>query len=368
MNIIRYVYFGSPFRTICTTILVWLALWSCIPARAQSTEPRRKVTLDSSYVVDLSRRPTVRFYLSNKFNSLLVRSIGPEEDLRYRPNSHYNIGVGASYRRLTLNIGVPTPFANTDVDSKGRTRYFDAQANVYGDRQATNLFLQVYKGYHITSHTKAQLGWVQETDFPYRSELVQYNIGISTLRILQPERFSYRATFNQDAIQYRTQGSWLVGGYFTSYSVRGDSAIVPTRLANGTGDALGTTKALSMDLGPMVGRAVTIVHKRSWFFTASGAAGVGPGARRFSGGLDDGGQWRANVAWHFQARAGAGYNSRSWFFGAIYSQEFIGHVGERAQGYRWDVGNLKMIAAKHLLKRPPRAVDKGVRWINDQTH
>lgn len=334
----------------------------------QGRERPHKVVVDTNYVVDLSRKPTVRIYVSNKFNSLLIRATGPEEDLRYRPNSHYNIGVGASYRRVTLNIGVPTPLAKTDLDSKGRTRYFDAQANVYGDRQASNLFLQVYKGYHVTSHTKAQLGWEQETDFPYRSDLVQYNIGISTLRILQPERFSYRATFNQDAIQFRTQGSWLVGGYFTSYSVRGDSAIVPNRLADGTGDARGTTKALSMDLGPMAGRAVTIVYKRSWFLTASGAAGMGPGARKFKAGMDDEGQWRWNIAWHFQARAGAGYNSRSWFFGVIYNQEFIGHIGEEARGYRWDVGNLKVIAAKHLLKHPPRAVDKGVRWINDQTH
>ncbi|MBK6882697.1 MAG: DUF4421 family protein [Flavobacteriales bacterium] len=118
--------------------------------------------------------------------------------------------MGASYRRLTLNIGVPMPFVNTDKDTRGRTRYVDAQANLHTASQSSNIFLQVFKSYHITSHESSALQWEQPTAFPYRADLLQYNIGISSLRIMDPGRFSYRAVFNQDAWQKRSQGSWVV--------------------------------------------------------------------------------------------------------------------------------------------------------------
>ncbi len=76
--------------------LAWCA--SCGGAIAQGTS-RAQRALDTLYVRDFSSRPTVRMYVSTKFNSLVIRAEEPNTDLRYQPNGHYNIGLGMSYRR-----------------------------------------------------------------------------------------------------------------------------------------------------------------------------------------------------------------------------------------------------------------------------
>lgn len=319
---------------------------------------------DAAYVTDLSQRVTLRLYGSHKFNSMLMRAGDGATDLRFRPNGQVNIGVGASLRKLTLNIGVRMPFVNDDDDEKGRTRFLDAQANLYGTKQASNLFLQVYSGYHITSHTKEALGWQQPTDHPYRGDLLQYNIGISSLRIVNHERFSYRAGFNQDAVQLRSQGTWLLGGYLTSYFLQADSALVPFQLRTDFPRSTGVRKAGFYDIGPMGGYAHTHVFGKGVFATASAALGAGPSVqvRRVVG---DGGEERDvyfGPGWHAQFRVAAGYNSRLRYVGIVFTQEHIGYIQRSQQQFSWDVGLVRVVFAQRFKERP-KAMDRSTRWL-----
>lgn len=335
----------------------------------QSKKAKERIQEDTLYVMDLSRRPTLRVYGSNKFNSMVVRSNSGYTDLRYRPNGKYIIGVGASYRRLTLNIGVPMPFVNTDNDRLGRTRYLDAQANLHTPTQSSNLFLQVYKGYHISSHSKELLQWDQPTEVPYRADLLQYNIGLSTLRILNPERFSYRAAFNQDAWQKRSQGSWLAGGYLTCYVVNADSGLVPVRIANEFTERSDLRKGVFLDLGVLGGYAYTLVVDRHWFATLSGAIGAGPAAQFLRSDKGEG-TYRSNtlgLGWHAQFRGAIGYNSRTHYVGIIYNQETIAYVKGQSNGFAWDVGNIRLFLAMRLQRKAPRIVEKGFRWLEKET-
>ncbi|HPF89474.1 MAG TPA: DUF4421 domain-containing protein [Flavobacteriales bacterium] len=323
-----------------------------------------KAQQDTNYVKDYSRRITYRTYLSHKFNSLQVHSSAPGEDLRYRPNGRVNFGVGASLRKFTLNIGVPIPFLNDDNDRKGRTRYLDAQANIYGTKQASNLFLQVFKGYHITSHSKAMLGWDGSTAFPYRRDLLQYNIGLSSLRILNHSRFSYRAGFNQDAIQLRSQGTWLIGGYLTAYVVRADSSLIPGRLRDQFPATADVRSASYFDLGPMVGYAYTHVMGRKWFATVSGAVGAGGSVQvaRHEGPIDAHTESHAGVGWHSQFRVALGYNTSRRYIGALFSQEHIGYLQRAGERFTWDVGVVRVVFALRFRERPA-SVERGTRWL-----
>ena len=337
--------------------MIFLLVIALAPVRISAQQ-------DTTYVKDYSRRITYRTYLSHKFNSLQVHATGAGDDLRYRPNGRINIGVGASLRKFTLNIGVPVPFLNDDNDRKGRTRYLDAQANVYGTRQASNLFLQVFKGYHITSHTKAMLGWEGSTELPYRADLLQYNIGLSSLHILNHRRFSYRAGFNQDAVQLRSQGTWLVGGYLTAYVVRADSSLIPSRSRDqfpATADVRG---ASYYDLGPMVGYAHTHVMGRKWFATVSGAVGAGGSLQvaRYDGPMHDLTENRSGVGWHSQFRVALGYNTAQRYVGALFSQEHIGYLQRDGGRFTWDVGVVRVVYAQRFRDRPA-SVERGTRWL-----
>ncbi|MEO8591253.1 MAG: DUF4421 family protein [Flavobacteriales bacterium] len=329
---------------------------------------RAQRALDSLYVRDFSSRPTIRAYVSSKFNSLVIQANDPFTDLRYQPNGHYNIGIGASYRRLTLNIGLPMPFVPSDVEEKGRTRYLDAQATLHTNKQSSNLFLQVFKGYHITSHSLEQLGWTQPTSYPYRSDLVQFNIGLSTLRIVDDEHFSYRATFNQDAWQQRTKGSWLYGGYATCYVLNADSALIPSALQEEFRSSSALTRGVLIDLGPMGGYVHTFVYKRHWFLTLSGALGLGPSLQRIEFSDTEGMDTRADIGpgWHAQLRGGIGYNSRYYYAGVLFNQERVAYLFQAQDRYAWDVGNFRVIVAMRLRDRP-KQVDRGLRWLKKNT-
>jgi len=323
---------------------------------------------DADYVTDLSRRFTLRFYVSHKFNTLRLIAQGDARDLVYRPNGNINFGLGASIRKFTLNIGVRIPWLNQDDDRKGKTRFLDAQAYVYGAKQATSVFLQVFKGYHLIRRDPQELGWGGPTAFAYRPDLVQYTIGASSLRMLNHRRFSYRAAFNQDAVQKRSQGSVLLGGYISAYVLQADSSIVPDREADSFPERARPSRAGLYDIGPLIGYACTLVLGKRFFLTGNVAAGNGLGVQ-VTAHETAGGYARSVVVgpgWHAQFRAALGYNSRSRYFGLVYSQEYVGYLQRTQRTFSWDVGLVRLILAQRL-QRGPRSIERAGRWLERRT-
>lgn len=323
---------------------------------------------DTLFVNDYSSKPTLRVYGSTKFNNMVIKSDPGSQNLFYRPNGKYIIGVGVSYKRLTLNIGLPMPFVNNDNDKRGRSRYIDAQGNILSPERATNIFLQYYQGYHITSHPASVVEWDQPTEFPYRADLFQFNIGLSTLRIANSGEFSYRAAFNQDAWQKKTSGSWLYGGYATAYFVKGDSAVVPTRLTGDFTDAAAISKGTFLDLGPMGGYARTFVYKQHWFVTLSAALGVGISVQdlKFPVQGTERHTTEFGPGWHAQWRGAMGYNSRRHCVVLFYNQEHVGYLLKEQDRFAWNVGNVRIMYAKRIGYKP-KGVDKGLKWLQKRT-
>ncbi len=341
-----------------------MLLASCVslPLHAQ----KHKETFDTLYVNDYSHILTGRAYFSTKDNSFALRSEAPGRDLVYRPNNQINWGLGASYRALTLNIGIRMPLVNDNNERFGKTRYLDAQANIHTKRTATNLFLQVFRGYNLSSHTLAEVGWPALAERPYRPELYQFNIGFSSLRIANNDRFSYRASFSQDAWQKRSQGSWLVGGYATFFGVRADSSLVPSTLADQFTPEVSLRRGSLFDAGPMGGYVYTLVHREHWFATLSTVGGMGiamqglthpdplDGSEEYSFG--------AGAGYRFQLRAAAGYNSRRHYVGLSFNQERVGHFLGDGQQFTWTVSNIRFNMVRRFDMRV-KFMDRGIRWL-----
>lgn len=341
-----------------------LLLASCCLLAASATAQPRAGAFDTLYVLDMSRILTGRVYLSTKDNAFTLGARGAERDLTYRPNNRINLGVGASYRALTLNIGFGVPFLNDDDVVRGETRYFDAQANIYTKRQATNLFLQVFSGYYVDTYDLSELNWTPIAIRPYRPDVWQFNFGVSSVRILQSDRFSYRASFNQDAWQRRSAGSWLLGGYATYFAVRADSSLVPSTLAGRFTTDVRLRNGDFMDLGPMGGYACTFVLAEHWFATISGVAGLGLTYQDIAFPFRDGEQRRKGwgIGWHAQWRMGMGYNSRRHYVGLSYNEERIGYFLGEQQRFTWVVSNLRFNVVRRFNVSIP-FMDRGIRWF-----
>lgn len=334
---------------------------------AQAAHGQARDTFDTTHVKDYSHILTGRFYLSTKYNKLQLGGLKSTKALTFRPNNKVNFGFGASYRALTLNIGVGVPLLNQDQDKRGETRYLDAQANIHTKRWATNLFLQRFRGYYISSHTKEELGWQQDTRFPTRPDVVQYNLGVSTVHIFNNDRFSYRAAFNQDAWQRKSQGSLLAGGYFTYFHLRADSSLVPTPYAALYDPGLQLRRGGFVDLGPSIGYAYTLVIREHIFFTGSVVVGGGVSVQRAVTATAERELLRtsAGAGWHAQFRAGAGYNSARYYAGISFNQENIGYLLDDRSSFYWSVGNIRVNFVKRFDLHIP-FMDRGVHWFRKQ--
>lgn len=348
-----------PFFLQVLTLVALLG--HALPASAQKhTKP-----FDSLFVRDYSHILTGRFYLSTKDNAFALRSRG-DRDLIYRPNNQFNWGLGASYRALTLNIGIRIPLINDNDDIFGNTRYLDAQANVLTKRTATNLFLQTFRGYHLRGFSNEQLNWPALAERPYRPDARQFNFGFSSLRITNNDRFSYRASFNQDAWQRRSAGSALFGGYMTFFGVRADSSIVPTTEQERYTPEVRIRRGDFFDAGPMGGYVHTWVYREHWFFTASAVAGAGLSTQHLFYPLGDlaseGQRTDAGVGYRFQWRAGAGYNSARYYVGMSFNQERVGYFLGDQQRFTWNVYNLRFNVVRRFNTRVG-FMDRGIRWL-----
>ncbi|MBL0127634.1 MAG: DUF4421 domain-containing protein [Flavobacteriales bacterium] len=347
------------------TMLVVAALLMCTALPAQKS---RALNIDTLFVKDYSHLLTMRLYSSTKFNTFRIGSNGDARDLVFKPNNRINIGLGASYRRVTLNLGFGIPFINNDDARFGRTRYLDAQANILSPERATNLFLQVFKGYYIASHQRSELGWAdQGVEHPYRGDLKEFNFGASSLRVYNSRRFSYRAAFNQDAWQRRSQGSWLLGGYLIYYRIRADSSLVPERLAARFDANAAIHKGDFGDVGVMGGYAYTFVYKEHWFATGSLALGPGLSVQRVVSDVFLDGATRDPLTtlgpgWHMQVRAGAGYNSRRDQAGLSFNLERVDYILATQSVFAWSVGNLRLNFVHRFTRRMPEA-DRAARWL-----
>jgi hypothetical protein len=320
---------------------------------------------DSTYVHDYSHILTGRAYLSTKNNAFALRS-DQGRDLEYRPNNQINWGLGASYRALTLNIGIRMPLVNDNDAEFGSTRYLDAQANIHTKRTATNLFLQVFSGYHLRGYSNAELNWPALALRPYRPDVRQFNFGFSSLRITNNDRFSYRASFNQDAWQRKSQGSWLFGGYMTYFGLRADSSIVPTTERERFTPEVRIRRGDFFDAGPMGGYVYTFVFKEHWFATVSAVGGAGLAIQGLYYPLGDlvseGQRNDAGAGYRFQWRAGAGYNSARHYVGLSFNQERVGYFLDDQQRFTWNVSNVRFNVVRRFDMRV-KFMDRGIRWL-----
>ncbi|MDQ3099954.1 MAG: DUF4421 domain-containing protein [Bacteroidota bacterium] len=314
--------------------------------------------LDTLFVKDYSHMLGVRVFTSTKYNALRIGSESGDNDLIYRPTNQFNIGVGASYKKFILNLGFGIPELTTDRREKfGHSKYLDAQANMFSPERATNLFLQFFKGYHLSTHTESQLGWAEQTtDRPFREDIEQFNFGISTLKIFNSRKYSYRAALNQDAWQRRSQGTWLLGAYGSYYRLRADSSLTPTSLAGEFAPEAFMDRGDFVDLGPMGGYAYTLVINSRFFIMGSAAAGAGLSMHYLEttpSGSDA--PKRSNTTWgpgwHLQLRGGIGYNSRSNQVGLTFNHEHIHYIMPVQSMVAWNVGNIRFNIVHRFDKR-----------------
>ncbi|GAB3323119.1 hypothetical protein GCM10027299_19060 [Larkinella ripae] len=278
-------------------------LWTVSVAEAQN-RVRREV--DTAYVRTFPRQLTGRTYLSQKYTSFFLSTPLPSTpSLHYRPNSSLDLGVGATFKALTLNLAYGLSFLDNRA-LKGRTNDIDLQTHVYMRKWVLDGFGQFYRGYYLTPRGTAAPDLDQ---FYLRPDLRIRLVGGSVRRVFNFRRFSFRAALVQNEWQRRSAGTWLIGFQLYYGIVRGDSALVPGVLrADFPTETVQRMRLVK--LGPGAGYAYTYVFREHWFATGSLTANLNATFSKESFGT--GNLTYGNVRPDLLFRVVAGYNSNRW--------------------------------------------------------
>lgn len=294
----KYAFFLTIFFTSFSTVLVG-----------------QELTMDTAYYEAFPEDITSRFYFSRKYTALKIKDTERAEEYLYMPNTTLNMGVGATYNNLTLNLAYGFGFLNPDK-GQGETKYLDAQAHIYPQKMVIDLFLQLYKGYHLLPE-----GLAANTGENYltRPDMKIQKIGANVQYVFNHGKFSYRAAFLQNEWQKKSAGTFLLGAEMYGGLAHEESNFIPPNLIDDPAKNFKTIRFF--ELGPNVGYAYTLVIRKHFFVTASAAANLGVGYSTHHGEMGRHTQWAVNP--NYFLRGFAGYNSEKWSLNVNYVHNHV---------------------------------------------
>ena len=293
---------------------------------------------DSSYYKTYPKTFTARAFISRKYTRLLVSE--PGGILTYRPNTPPNLGIGATYRFITLNISAGLGFF-TPTDQKGKTRYLDLQTHIYWRTITVDVFAQFYRGYFLDPKTLNQ-----SQDTPYvRPDVKVSMVGIASYYVFNFRRFSYRTSLVQSVWKKKSAGSLLAGWEIYYGNIRADSTLAPKSVvADSTGRNI--HGAHFFEMGPGIGYVYTFVFQKHYFVTGNATIHAALGYTREYG---DGKFDHVAVNPTITYRVAAGYNGNVWGFNASWVNNQVAVSGVDAnQAYRVKAGMYQLTAARHF--------------------
>lgn len=261
---------------------------------------------NDEYYTTYEEQITTRLYLAKKYTSLIMKGIPGIQSLRYRPNSLTTMGISGSYKVLSLSFGTGFGFLNPNKEEKGKTRSFDFGSHIYTRNWVTDIYAQFYKGYYLSIGGPAGTA---DKNYYKRPDIKVNLLGASAYRLLNGERFSYRAGFLQNEWQKESAGSVLLGAEIYYGSMKGDSALVPTHL-NAFYPQQGIRRVRLIELGPGAGYAYTAVWNENLFIT--GSATINADISMVKEVSATGSANRTSISPNATLRAVAGYNSEEW--------------------------------------------------------
>jgi hypothetical protein len=298
---------------------------------------RQRSAFDTTYYKSYDKEITARAFIAHKYTRLILTE--PSGTLKYRPNTPPNIGIGATYRFLTINLSAGLGFFAPPGD-KGKTHYVDLQTHFYWRTLSVDLFGQFYRGYYIPEGSFAG----QQEEYSRPDVQVSF-VGASAYYVVNFRHFSNRAYLIQDEWQQRSAGSLLLGLGIYYGRIRADSALAPSRIREDS-TRYNIQSAHYFQMGPGIGYAYSLVFKRHYFLTGGATVAAALGHNREYGNESAD---RFGVTPIITYRLAAGYNGSVWGANVswVNNQSSVSGVYS-SQAYRIKTGVYQVTLTKRL--------------------
>ncbi|MDU1892227.1 MAG: DUF4421 domain-containing protein [Dysgonomonas sp.] len=289
---------------------------------------------DSTYIGFFEQELALRPYVYDKFTALSHEIGDHDEEVTYRPNNPFGIGLGITWKNISLSGGYGFDFMRNK--KKGKTRSIDFQYHYYGRKFVMDFFFQDYKGFFTEDEDKDGV----YTLFP-DIRLKQY--GIFGQYVFNGRKFSYKAAFSQNEKQLKSAGSFLLGGGIYYNQAFSDSTIVesiPNKLNN-------------YQIGVSGGYAYTWVFKKNFYLSGSFSVGVNLGTESLK-------IRKVEVYPSLFPRMSMGYNSDTWSIALSGVNNRVYVHFEDKDKLSFDTGSLQISFVKRFRIAPK--LIRNIKW------
>jgi hypothetical protein len=285
---------------------------------------------DSAYIGGYDGFFIGRFLVNRKYTAINVSNDIGNYNVRYRPNKTFSVGLGATYKFLTLNLGVGILQPN---EEKGHTRNLDLQLHKFGRKFVTDLVLQFYKGFYIPQGQYAS----GSAEYYLRPDIRVNTIGLVHQYVFNHRRFSYRAAFQQSEVQKKSAGSFTGGLELFMGNFQGDSTVFPRELQLTPSETLHRMKFI--ELGPNAGYIYTWVYGK-YFVTAGGSVSVNIGINKIY--QEDKEVKYTAVSPNSVIRLSTGYNAGKWGVNVLFISRALHLPDFENRSILFNAGNIRM--------------------------
>lgn len=245
---------------------------------------------------------------------------------QYRPNVSSFYAVGFSTENLNLNLKLPSSRSDdTEAKKRGNTEATDFQFSFFKNQWSHDLFFQRYRGFYIDGDKDHPQPFVNED--------------------LRLDHHGYQATFtfnpifrmgmmiNQQVLQLKSGGSWLLIGGLSHHHLRTDRSLVPSYYSLTTSPdtaKIREDETLSVKFGG--GYGYNWLFKKSWFM--GGAMSLLNGFHRADYKTTSESSSHTYSAMQWDVRLGVGYHGERLLYG----------LSSISNQTRLEVGSAQMIS------------------------
>lgn len=309
----------------------------------------QKLLHDTAYYKTFPDALTVRIYSVKDYANFNFSALSNNSNLKYRPNTNVNLGLGATYNNVSLNLSAGFGFINKVNDDKGKTKSIDFQLHFFPRKWVSDLLYLHYKGFYAAPEGYAS---IIPNSYYYRPDIKMDMIGFTAYRNVNYRKFSFRSAFNQNEWIKKSAGTLLFGGgiyYQNIYSK--DSSLIPPKVAQYFSNA-DFKNFHFVSIGPGIGYAYTLVIKKHFFLLGSAIINGDINFSTDGNGTINNKKTSFEPAGVFKAALGYGGNvwnvSLNWAGNVLLTQQ-----ANVSKANVFPSGNIRLMLAKQIMLKKP---------------
>ncbi|WP_163715382.1 DUF4421 family protein [Mangrovibacterium lignilyticum] len=288
---------------------------------AQSAPELSELNYDPNYVESYYDDLIVRLYSADKGNHAMITNGFNDLNLVYRSNDHFKLGAGVNYKWFGLKIGAELPVSYTDEDKYGQSSSFGLQSYLISRAFIVDVLALRTRGYYLSLNGKNASDLSSDGRlYQVRGDVQTDNLGANFTFVLNHNRFSYKAAFNQTDLQLRSAGSIIFGGSVGYYRIGGDVNLISDDLGEEYFPGfMGLYDFQSYSVYGSAGYAYSLVPFRRAILTGSASAQFG--YRYNELGFSEGdSEIQSKPGIGASIRVAGGYHFSGFYLGATYIQ------------------------------------------------